>query len=60
MIHVNPAPEPPDFDRKVRQPGLSAIAEMVGEPPLMKRPGRIRSKIADRPEDIPSESFPTF
>jgi hypothetical protein len=60
MIHVNPAPEPPDFDRKVRQPGLSAIAEMVGEPPLMKRPGRIRSKIADRREDIPSESFPTF
>ena len=60
MIPVDPAPEPPDFDRKVRQPGLSAIAEMVGEPPLLRRRGRRRSKIADRREDIPSESFPPF
>jgi hypothetical protein len=60
VIPVDPAPEPPDFDRKVRQPGLSAIAELVGEPPLSKRRGRRRSKIADRREDIPSDSFPAF
>lgn len=60
MIHVDPAPEPPDFDQKVRQPGLSAIGEMVGEPPLVRRRGPRRSKIANRREDIPSKSFPPF
>jgi hypothetical protein len=60
MIHVDPASEPQDFDRNVRGPGLSAIAEMVGEPPVLKRRGRRRTKIADRREDIPSESFPAF
>ncbi|MEX8499292.1 hypothetical protein [Leptothrix ochracea] len=30
MIRVAPAPEPEDFDGKVRQPGRRAIAEMVG------------------------------
>jgi 5-methylcytosine-specific restriction endonuclease McrA len=42
----------------VRQPGLSAIAELVGEPPTIKRRGRRRSKVADRREDISSENFP--
>ena len=60
MIPVTPTPEPPDFDRKVRQPGLSAIAELVGEPARLRRPGRRRSKVADRREDIRSESFPAF
>ncbi|MGP0064493.1 MAG: hypothetical protein ACLQGP_12960, partial [Isosphaeraceae bacterium] len=60
MIPVKPAPKPPDFDRKVRQPGLSAIAELVGEPPLIKRPGRRRKKIAERREEIPAENFPPF
>ena len=60
MIPVTPAPKPADFDRKVRQPGLSAIAELVGEPPLVKRRGPRRKKIADRREDIPPESFPPF
>jgi hypothetical protein len=60
MIRVDPAPEPPDFDQKVRQPGLSAIAEMVGEPPLLRRRGPRRSKIADQREDIPTECFPPF
>lgn len=32
MIHVSPAPEPPTFDRDVRQPGRRAIAE--GRDPL--------------------------
>jgi hypothetical protein len=58
MIPVEPAPEPPGFDRKVRQPGLSAIAELVGEPPTIKRRGPRRRKIVDHREDIASESFP--
>jgi hypothetical protein len=60
MIHVDPAPEPVDFDEKVRQPGLSAIAELVGEPPLKNRPGPRRTRIASRREDIPSSAFPDF
>jgi hypothetical protein len=60
MIRVEPAPEPPDFDRKVRQPGLSAIAEMVGEPQLLRRRGRRRTQVANRREEIPSELFPPF
>lgn len=58
MIRVLPAPEPADFDEKVRQPGLSAIAELVGEEPLRKRPGPKREKIAERREDIPPAAFP--
>jgi hypothetical protein len=58
MIPVKPAPEPPDFDKKVRQPGLSAIAELVGEPPLIKRPGPRRTKIAELREEIRPDSFP--
>jgi hypothetical protein len=60
MIPVRPAPEPPDFDEKVRQPGLSAIAELVGEPPVIKRRGPRRKKVAERREDIASENFPPF
>lgn len=39
MIPVEPKPEPLEFDACVRKPGLSAIAELVGEPPTLKRPG---------------------
>jgi 5-methylcytosine-specific restriction endonuclease McrA len=60
MIRVTAAAEPPSFNSLVRQPGLDAIAEMVGEIPLQTRPGRKRKKVADRREDIPSESFPPF
>jgi len=60
MIRVEPAPEPADFDRKVRQPGLSAIAELVGEKPLVSRPGPRRKKRANRREDIPSSEFPAY
>jgi hypothetical protein len=60
MIRVHPAPEPADFDEKVRQPGLSAMAELVGEEPLRKRPGPRRKKLAERREDIPSEAFPPY
>lgn len=61
MIRVHRAPEPPTFDAQVREPGLRAIAEMVGETPSgKKRPGRPRKKIADRREDIPAKEFPDF
>jgi hypothetical protein len=60
MIHVTPAPEPASFDRKVRRPGLSAIAELVGEPLTVRRSGPRRKKIAERREDIPAACFPTY
>lgn len=60
MIRVHPAPEPADFDDKVRQPGLSAIAEMVGEEPLRKRPGPKRKRLAERRADILPDAFPPF
>jgi len=60
MIRVLPAPEPPTFDRKVRQPGLDAIAELVGEKPAMPRPGPRRRKIAEQREAIPGAAFPPF
>ena len=47
MIRVDLAPEPPDFDRRVRQPGLHALAEMVGEVAPV-RTGPKREKIAER------------
>lgn len=60
MIRVHPAPEPTDFDEKVRQPGLSAMAELVGEEPLRKRPGPKRKKLAERREDIRPDAFPPY
>ncbi len=60
MIRVRLAPEPPGFNATVREPGLSAIAEMVGEPPTIARPGPRRKKIAARREEIPAELFPDF
>ena len=61
MIRVTPALEPDDFDSKVRQKGLSALAEMVGEPPSVTRRGRKRvKKIWGRRDDIPASEFPPF
>lgn len=60
MIRVEPAPEPASFDAQVRQPGLNAIAELVGEKPLLKRRGRARKKVAERREDIPGNRFPDY
>jgi hypothetical protein len=60
VIPAKPAPEPPGFDEKVRKPGLRAIAELVGDPSLPKRPGPQRKKIADHREDIPPDSFPPY
>lgn len=60
MIRVAPAPEPPTFDARVRQPGLRAIAELVGEPAAKKRPGPKRAPVATRREDLKPEHFPAY
>ncbi|AYZ63622.1 hypothetical protein EGY31_10645 [Burkholderia multivorans] len=60
MIPVSLAAEPADFDAEVRQAGLSAIDELVGRPPRVKRSGRRRKKIADSESKIPSDKFPPF
>jgi hypothetical protein len=59
VIRVEPAPEPFDFDAKVRQPGLAAIAELVGDPAPV-RPGRARQKKAAQREDLRPDDFPPF
>lgn len=43
---------------KVRQPGLSAIDELVGREPRLNRSGRRRSKLADMESEIPADKFP--
>lgn len=60
MIPVTLANEPADFDDKVRQPGLSAIDELVGREPRKKRRGRKRQSIATDEENIPADKFPEF
>jgi hypothetical protein len=60
VIPVTRAAEPPTFDAFVRKPGLSAIAELVGEPPLLKRPGPRRKVVARRREDLRPEHLPPF
>lgn len=60
MIRVELAPEPATFHEKVRQPGLSAIAELVGQPPLLPRPGPRRKPIAASRDEIPAEKFPPY
>ena len=56
MMHVEPRAEPTppgfDFDGRVRQPGLSALAELAGQPPTLTRPGPKIAKQADRIEDL--------
>lgn len=59
MIRVNPAPEPPHFDERVRKPGLRAIAEMVGEKPP-RQGGRRFRPVAKRREEIPPDGFPPY
>jgi hypothetical protein len=60
MIPVVQAQEPPGFDAKVRQPGLSAIDEMVGRAPRVKRPGPKRKQLVNQEQDIPAEAFPPY
>ena len=60
MIPVTPAPAPVDFDERVRQKGLDAIAELVGETPASVRRGRKRNKVASTRATIPAACFPPF
>jgi hypothetical protein len=60
VIPVGLAPEPKSFDKTVRQPGLSAIDELVGRTPRLSRPGRRRNKVAGTESQIPGEKFPTL
>ena len=60
MIPVGIADEPSDFDKNVRQPGRSAIEELVGRAPLVTRRGKRRQKVADIESDIPADKFPPF
>jgi len=59
VIPVSPAPEPPDFDCAVRQPGGRATAELVGETPR-RRAGHRFAKVAGTREQIPAGSFPPY
>lgn len=60
MIRVVPAAKPSTFDARVRLPGLSAIAELVGEPATLRRPGPKRKPVATRREDLRPEHFPPY
>ncbi len=60
MIRVTLAKEPKDFDRKVRQKGLSAIDELVGRKPRVPHRGPTRPKIAQQESEIPPDAFPPY
>ncbi len=61
MIPVTPAPEPPAFDRKVRQPGLRAIAELAGKQPDPPRTaGQPYAAVAASRDEIPAGKFPPY
>lgn len=60
MIPIALAKEPSDFDTKVRKPGLSAIDELVGRQPRIKRRGPPRTKVASTKSKIPPDKFPPF
>jgi len=76
LIHVSPAPEPVDFDAKVRLPGLLALAEMTGQTPLHPRTAgrafkqrKLKVEQADGktteipitdPAELPSSDYPDY
>ena len=61
MIPVTPAPEPAAFDKKVRQPGLRAIAELAGEQPVPSRiAGQPFAPVATSRGAIPANKFPPY
>ena len=59
MIRVRQAEEPPGFDAEVRQPGLMAVAELVGETPP-RTAGRPYPRVAASRETIPAAKFPQY
>ena len=59
MIPVTPAAEPADFERTVRQPGLRAIAELVGEA-SQRGAGKPFDQVAESKNMIPAASFSPY
>jgi len=59
LIPVVQAPEPGDFDEKVRKPGLRAIDEMIGAASDRGK-GKKHKKIAEAKEGIPASAFPPY
>jgi len=59
MIPVKQAIGPKSFALKVRNPGKTAIAELVGEKPK-RTAGKAFSKKAERRDEIPPSAFPTY
>lgn len=59
MIRLVLAPEPAGFDEKVRQPGLRALDEMVGNP-VARTKGKKFKTVAARKQDIKGSDFPTY
>jgi hypothetical protein len=60
MIPVIRAEEPASFESKVRQRGLDAIAELVGEAPGRSRRGPKRKRTFASRSRIPATAFPEF
>jgi hypothetical protein len=66
MIHVERVLEPPDFDERVRQPGLSELAVMTGQTGWVTRRGPKRKQLTiggapiTRIEDIPADELPDY
>ncbi len=66
MIYVEPQPEPPDFDERVRQPGLSELEVMIGGRGWISRSGPRRQQLVirgvpvTRIEDIPPNELPRY
>ncbi|AZE95606.1 hypothetical protein C4J96_3505 [Pseudomonas orientalis] len=59
MIRLTLAQEPAGFDKKVRQPGLRALEEMIGNP-VVRAPGKKRKVVATRKRDIKGSDFPPY
>lgn len=69
MIPIQLAPEPSDFDARVRQPGVRALHERIGRPPPIPRPegqkacARARTRDGapiERFEDLEPQHFPDY
>ncbi|MFM0085062.1 hypothetical protein P0D72_40360 [Paraburkholderia sediminicola] len=60
MIPVEKKDAPNDFDSRVRQKGLYAIAELVGELPEKRRRGPPRKSVAVSRDEIPADKFPPY
>jgi hypothetical protein len=54
VIRVELQPEPPDFDQKVRKPGLRALAELRGQPAEPRSGPKRKVKDTIDSEDLPS------